>query len=464
MVLGDIPERTSKYSFYTTAVRYSSDADFSTAFWPGLIDGRSEAFELVCRTAAFHPRPHTTVDIAMSTPGSSRNLSRVNFTNVHASRADSPAPELPGLTPLRGIAALGVLLFHSSLYAYHFAGGSPPWLWRRGYLAVDLFFFLSGFVLTHVYGHRLAEQESWRTTRRFLWARFCRIYPTSLFTTAVFVLAYTVGSLHFPADASFTSQVVAALLLLQVPWLNDIVINSPSWSISAELYAYLLFPFVVPMICRLSGGTATIFGISLLLAVAADHTIFSHEQQNFGWGALIRALPEFLVGAFAYRFYSEGIFRRFWEKDATLVGVSMIIVAACLADVSDGVIVVLLLALLLASVWNSGKITDFLNARTLRLLGEASYSIYIFQILPFMVAVSLSGMLVAHGFGGSRFQVIATLFAIGGGLLVHRRVDTPIRAALRRLPDRLLVFAPASRAAETGTIPPTSAAMPEQDG
>jgi peptidoglycan/LPS O-acetylase OafA/YrhL len=388
----------------------------------------------------------------------------VNFTNVHASRADVPAPELPALTSLRGIAAVAVLLFHSSFYAYHFAGGSPPWLWRRGYLAVDLFFFLSGFVLTHVYGRRLAEQQSWRTLRRFFWARFCRIYPASFFTTAVFVLAFTVGSLPFPSDASFTKQLVAALLLLQVPWLDDIVINSPSWSISAELYAYLLFPFVVPLICRLSGGKAAIFGILLLLAVAADHTVFSHDQQNFGWGALIRALPEFVVGAFAYRLYSEGIFRHFWEKDATLIGISIIIAAACLADVSDGAIVVLLLAVLLASVWNSGKLTDFLNAKTLRLLGEASYSIYIFQILPFTVAVSISGMFVAHGLGGSRFQVIATLFAIGGGLLVHRRVDTPMRAALRRLPDRLLVFTPPGRAAETGAMPPTPAAIPEQDG
>jgi peptidoglycan/LPS O-acetylase OafA/YrhL len=387
----------------------------------------------------------------------------VNFTNLPTSRADASAPELPALTSLRGIAAVAVLLFHSSFYAYHFAGGSPPWLWRRGYLAVDLFFFLSGFVLTHVYGRRLAEQQSWRTIRRFLWARFCRIYPASFFATVVFVLAYTVGNLPFPANASFTEQLVAALLLLQVPWLDDIVINSPSWSISAELYAYMLFPFVVPLICRLSPREAAIFGVPLLLAVAADHAVFSHEQQNFGWGALIRALPEFLVGAFAYRFYSEGIFRRFWEKDATLIGVSMIIAAACLADVSDGAIVVLLLALLLASVHNLGKLTVFLNARTLRWLGEASYSIYIFQILPFMVAVGLSGMFVSSGLGGSRFQVIATLFAIGGGVLVHRCIDVPVRAALRRLPDRMMVFAAADRAAKMRFISLTSAGMPEQD-
>src|ERR1700720_2129596 len=124
--------------------------------------------------------------------------------------------ELPALTSLRGIAAVTVLLYHSSFVAFNFAGGSPPWFWRRGSLAVDLFFFLSGFVLTHVYGRRLNEDRNWRTVSRFLWARFCRIYPASLFTTLVFVWAYCVGNLPFPAGASFTKQVVAALLLLQV--------------------------------------------------------------------------------------------------------------------------------------------------------------------------------------------------------------------------------------------------------
>jgi peptidoglycan/LPS O-acetylase OafA/YrhL len=387
----------------------------------------------------------------------------VNFTIIPTSRADAPAPELPALTSLRGIAALGVLLFHSSFCAYNFAGGSLPWVWGRGYLAVDLFFFLSGFVLTHVYGRRLTEQKSWPAIRRFLWARFCRIYPASFFTTAVFVLAYTVGNLSFPADASFTKQLVAALLLLQVPWLDHIVINGPSWSISAEWYAYLLFPFIVPLICRLSARKAAIFGILLLLAVAVGHTVFSHEQQIFGWGALTRALSEFFVGAFAYRSYSVGIFSRFWEKDATLIGISIIIVAACLTDASDGAIVVLLLAFLLASVCNSGKLTDVLNARPLRWFGEISYSIYIFQILPLTVAVNLAGIFVASGLGGFRFEVIAALFAFGSCVLVHRCVDVPVRAVLRHLPDRMMVFAAAHRMAKMRLTSLRTAGMPEQD-
>jgi peptidoglycan/LPS O-acetylase OafA/YrhL len=350
------------------------------------------------------------------------------------------APELRGLTALRGLAAVAVLLYHSSFVAFHFAGGAPPWAWRRGSLAVDLFFFLSGFVLTHVYERRLADDPSWRMVGGFLWARFSRIYPASFFTTMVFVLAFTVGNLPFPADASFTKELIASLLLLQVPWVGEPVINSPSWSISAEWYAYLVFPFVAPVICRLRNRLAAGVCIALLVEIVLYHTIFDYRQHAWGWGALVRALPEFTVGIFAYRYYCDRLFQKFWEKDAVLVAVAATIATACLAGAPDSVGVILLLALLLASVNNAGRAGGILNAKPLRWLGEVSYSVYIFQMLPLLVATSLSGILVAHGISGLRFEVAEVLFALGCGVLVHRCVDLPARAALRRLPDRAMVF------------------------
>src|SRR6266404_6750557 len=390
----------------------------------------------------------------IDSPVSIRGTAPLNENpGIGASRKNERPAELPALTSLRGLAAVAVVLFHSSFLAFNYAGGAPPWIWRRGYLAVDLFFFLSGFVLTHVYGNRFADERSWQTVGKFLWARFCRIYPASLFTVGIFVLLYATGRTPFPPGISFKDQLIAALLLMQVPWLDDILINGPSWSISAEWYAYLLFPFAVPMICRLRGRAAAVFCTMLLIGIAIDHMIFTHEQQDWGWGALARALPEFMVGVFAYRSYSERLFRKIWEKDATLIAVVALIVAACLRGTSDGLIVILLVALLLASVCNSGRLAGILNAGPLRWLGEVSYSVYIFQMLPLMVAVSLSQVLVAYGFGGSRFEAIAALFVIGSGVLVHRCVDLPVRTALRRLPDRVARFTLPYRDANTIATP-----------
>ena len=168
-------------------------------------------------------------------------ISRSWLARATAGSSPDARRELPSLTPLRGIAAMAVLLYHSSFLAYHFGGGAPPGICRRGYLAVDLFFFLSGFVLTHVYGSRLAANRDWAAIGRFLWARFCRIYPAALFTTAVYILKHLIGQFDMPAGISFKTQLIAALFLFQVPWLDNIVINGPSWSISAEWYSYLFF-------------------------------------------------------------------------------------------------------------------------------------------------------------------------------------------------------------------------------
>jgi peptidoglycan/LPS O-acetylase OafA/YrhL len=136
-----------------------------------------------------------------------------------------------------------------------------------------------------------------------------------------------------------------------------------------------------------------------------------------------------------------------------LVAIVVVIAVGCLSGAPDSLTVILLPALLLASVCNAGRAAAILNARPLHWLGEVSYSVYIFQILPFVVAVSLSGALVAHGIRGFRFEVIAALFAFGSCMLVHRCVDVPARAALRRLPDRIMIFLATHKAKNE---PPTS--------
>jgi len=173
--------------------------------------------------------------------------------------ADRP-PEVPALTPLRGIAASAVLLSHGNLAAVNDAGGTFSWAQYHGYLAVDLFFFLSGFVLTHVYGSDFAGERSWTAVRAFLWARFCRIYPALLFTTAMFVMVFIPGRVYLSDGYSLTGQLAGNIFLMQVPWLTAVIINQPSWSISAEFYAYLCFPFMVPVICGFSLARRWRFG------------------------------------------------------------------------------------------------------------------------------------------------------------------------------------------------------------
>ena len=80
---------------------------------------------------------------------------------------------ITGLTSLRGIAALVVVVFH--LFPMALGAENLPDAVARGYLGVDFFFLLSGFVLAHVYGKVFATQMRWIKVKSFLWARFARI-------------------------------------------------------------------------------------------------------------------------------------------------------------------------------------------------------------------------------------------------------------------------------------------------
>jgi peptidoglycan/LPS O-acetylase OafA/YrhL len=336
------------------------------------------------------------------------------------------APELQSLTSLRGIAAVTVVLYHSSFLAFNYAGGAPPWLWRRGSLAVDLFFFLSGFILTHVYGRRLDQDRSWRTIGRFLWARFSRIYPASLFTTVVFVLAFTVGNLLFPTGDSFIKQLIAALLLMQVPSLDKVIINSPSWSISAEWYAYLLFLFVISMIYRLRALTAAVVCVALLIEIAVFHTIFSYKQPAEGWGALVRASPEFAVGLFAYRYYRERLLRKIWGNDIVLIAIVITIAAGCLLGAPDSLTVILS-----SSTVHGGSVSRW-NARPAR-----------DQWPP--IRANRDFVCIRRRRAGARC------------------IDVPARAMLRRLPDWMMTFASGERVAKLNLMSLMSAGLPERD-
>jgi peptidoglycan/LPS O-acetylase OafA/YrhL len=377
--------------------------------------------------------------------------------------------ELPALTSLRGLAALTVLLFHANNLALNYTHGAdtgfvPLKIWSRGYLAVDLFFFLSGFVLTHVYGNLLTEGRTWRAVGRFLWARFCRIYPTSVFAAGVCALQFTLGRVLFPDGVSFKAQFIGNLTLMQVPWLDPILLNPPSWSISAEFYAYLMFPFLVPVILRLKTPVVVGIGAALLTAIALSHHGLGDCDRGAGWAALIRALPEFAAGIVAYRCYSQQFLRKFWQNGATFAGVITLIVVACLMRVSDGAVVMLLLALLMASVCNAGRSSRFIDARPLRWLGEISFSVYIFQTSIFMLLMQIAHATTPRGLSGVWLASLAVPLALASGAIVHRCVDEPVRAMLRGLPDRVMALAAASRGARPGTVALMPVRVPTADG
>jgi len=146
------------------------------------------------------------------------------------------------LDALRGVAACSVLLYHSKFTVWD----EPTALMRNAYLAVDLFFVISGFVMQHAYGARIRQGMP---LPDYMVLRLGRIYPLHLFMLLVWVpyIAFKTHLFHQGfggTDPSYSNAwtFLSNVLLIQAWHLHDSLNwNYPSWSISAEWAVYLLF-------------------------------------------------------------------------------------------------------------------------------------------------------------------------------------------------------------------------------
>ena len=201
---------------------------------------------------------------------------------------------------LRGLAALLVVIFHirwiTPFTDLNFI--------RNGYLMVDFFFLLSGFVIAYNYENRLGSLKEIGT---FTVLRLGRLYPLHVFTLGLAVglecLRFTVESrLNVGAgDPAFGTNNLQAFLtnltLTHSLGINDsLTFNKPSWSISVELYTYLIFAFVCLVVSnrRLKG-----FAYALISA-AALVTLISLGRKSlevhFDYGIVRGCLSFFLGG------------------------------------------------------------------------------------------------------------------------------------------------------------------------
>jgi peptidoglycan/LPS O-acetylase OafA/YrhL len=226
------------------------------------------------------------------------------------------------LTGVRFVAAFWVMLYHYQ-GALATAGLLVPVLHevlRVGRLGVDLFFALSGFILTHTYLTRLGPRISWPGARHFLWLRLARIYP-------VHFVMLNVAGLAVLAQQKFGSSVAGSRDWLNATdYLKQVLLihewgpnpqrgwNFPAWSLSMEWLAYLVFPVLVLLLFRFHERVSTRV-LALLWCVVLAPLLwygiayYGDPYYISDWGSTIRILTEFTAGGLTYL-----IVLRFWNQ------------------------------------------------------------------------------------------------------------------------------------------------------
>jgi peptidoglycan/LPS O-acetylase OafA/YrhL len=233
---------------------------------------------------------------------------------------------------------------------------------------VDFFFVLSGFVIAHAYRHRL-EAGGWR---QFLLRRIGRLWPLHLVTLAVTIAMAVAGSFIGLTVRIFDYSAIPANISMTHAWgyLNRLTWNGPSWSISAELFAYGYFALLATTLrgwrLDLACGVTLILGFVLTTFVA---------PQDFAAGvdfSVARCLFGFMAGVLALRLLSAGCRPR---GEALAVIVTFATVAFLPRWLEPLIIPVFVWTVLVFSA-DAGLVSRALQRRFPQHLGRVSYSIY----------------------------------------------------------------------------------------
>ncbi len=305
------------------------------------------------------------------------------------SGAASPR-HLDALTGIRGIAAWGVVLYHIRLSLTAILPPEAIALFAKGYLAVDLFFILSGFVIWYNYAARIGE-GGWGETRLFLWRRFARVWPLHGAILAAFV-AFVAVLVATGRDASGypLAELPLHLLLVQNWGLTpDLTWNHPAWSISTEFAAYLLFPVLVLAARWERVPSWALVALAGLLA-GLLHALFAVRGHD-GLGddipgmGLWRCLAGFALGCLMCQLWQRWAGRPHAAFLALLAGIAIALAGWGLALPETAWVPALFFALLLALALGRGPLVSLLGGRVLTWLGEVSYSTYLAHFFLFIL-------------------------------------------------------------------------------
>lgn len=289
--------------------------------------------------------------------------------------------EIKSLTALRGVAAAWVVLFH---YRPHFSPIiSGPWI-EKGYLAVDFFFVLSGFVLFYVYSESL--KNSTFRYREFLARRVARIYPVHLTTLIVAIVIFYIGGRLglVPRAQDHLSDAWAHFVLLHA-WgvTTGMHLNYPSWSISAEFLAYTIFPLVALIALRIQPRLAVpaalvtfLLWLYIFNAFALPHLDRASIFRLTHDFSIARVVPEFLLGIASGYWAIE---TKYEFRSPAVIAISVALIGSLW--ISYDAVFVMIVPLLLAAMHSKNPTPP----GWLHFLGTISFSVYMTHGLVEMI-------------------------------------------------------------------------------
>lgn len=325
--------------------------------------------------------------------------------------------QLPLLTAIRGFAAFFVALFHARLVLF------PQWkeeiastsqLLENGYLWVDIFFILSGFVMMHVYRDSFQQGCTMAKWRHFMWLRFSRIYPLFL-TTLLLLLGWETtkhiygigfyggellnswglaGIPAFQGPFNTSDTLFANLFLLQSLTNQSLSWNFPGWSLSVEWLCYMLFPIILALLSFNAKRSSWLPFLVFLLLYGLISTTGTIDLTS-GIPAFLRGLCGFSLGAWLCLIRIPQNMKHLISNDIVLFTLAISLGVLLHHQLETGQIlsVYLLFALLVFCGANHTQNTSLFmrlfDNKLTQYLGDISYSVYLWHSVLLLIGVEV---------------------------------------------------------------------------
>lgn len=339
--------------------------------------------------------------------------------------------QIDALTSTRGFAALLIVIFHFGLERFPFVHMQP--FFSKGNMGVSYFYVLSGFIMCMVYKQQTISYGG------YMKRRMARIAPVYYLAILISILPtiFDHYDRHLPYAKDFWKNVLLSVGFLQsfIPG-HAMGVNAPGWSLSVEMFFYLLFPLLLLLYRknekRFVWMVLAVFIISQLshLWLISIEATGMKKLHEFIYYNPINHLNEFTAGMAGCYFYEQSMAHNKLQRWPSILMLLAIIIVVMYLPVSmhNGLLSPLYILFIITVAMQQPR---FLNWRPLVYAGEISYGIYILQMPMYYYTGRLNELFMHLQIQEFFYVYLILLFAASA--FAYHVIEKPLRKAINRL-------------------------------